>query len=816
MTFFHVSKNLLSIAVLATFLLIGGIPNPLFQCVNANSTYVEGHIAEDTTWSLAGSPFVVVRDVVVDPNATLAIEPGVVVRFAEGCSLVVNGSLYAVGTTTKPITFTSNKATPAPGDWHHIGFTGATGSTFKIENCIVEYSTFGVWIAGSGEATVKASDFQNNSVSGVRLSGKLNVLVERNEIKTCMYGVYSGNPPGAWREDLGTPELSGAHICNNTITAANGVVLKVFSNPLRDISIINNTVKSNETAILLSCENEYFGGGGGRIRDISVSGNIIKSEGRGVFINSGGNIASVINVTVSCNTIVSNEDGVHLEVWTGYPPVTNISNNKICDNKMLSCSVGISICGGSYNWQWMQYGCLQLADVSRNVLSANKVGLLVNFVGVNATFNSISYGVCGVQIGYSSVFRRNDIYGNLCGMNVTAGSVDAENNYWGSPSGPYHSSVNPDGKGDAVIGSPNNVDLVPWLTEPVGRINERPFAVLHVDKKTAVVGETVTFDASASSDDEGVEAYFFDFGDGSNSGWVGQSTVQHAYTRTGTFNASLTVMDSLKVESANTAIVAISVTPAVRDQTPPRIVSVTYAPQSPAAGEAVTVKAEIVDEESGVAVAKTCYRVGGGEWKTASMNLKNGLWETTIDGQEAGTTVEFYVNASDGAGNVAASQVYSFTVHSATQSINIDVSITPPNPTTGDTVTFTINAESDSYILNVQLEVDGELVKTWTEGPTFVKSKTYTYTGGPYPQGKHGYRAYVIDTSGRMEDTGTRYFDVSPISTSATWPPWIPVIIATIVAIAAILTIIMWVTRKKVRKSGDRSPPKPETLLPKT
>ena len=55
----------------------------LFSTVNA--TYVEGPITQDTIWTRVDSPFVVSKDIMVYPNATLTIESGVEVKF-EGTS----------------------------------------------------------------------------------------------------------------------------------------------------------------------------------------------------------------------------------------------------------------------------------------------------------------------------------------------------------------------------------------------------------------------------------------------------------------------------------------------------------------------------------------------------------------------------------------------------------------------------------------------------------------------------------------------------------------------------------------------------------
>ena len=46
-----------------------------------SQTNVSGGIYQNTTWTLAGSPYIVTGSVVVFPGKTLTIEPGCEVRF---------------------------------------------------------------------------------------------------------------------------------------------------------------------------------------------------------------------------------------------------------------------------------------------------------------------------------------------------------------------------------------------------------------------------------------------------------------------------------------------------------------------------------------------------------------------------------------------------------------------------------------------------------------------------------------------------------------------------------------------------------------
>jgi len=99
----------------------------------------------------------------------------------------------------------------------------------------------------------------------------------------------------------------------------------------------------------------------------------------------------------------------------------------------------------------------------------------------SVTWNDIHENKEGVQFWMSNVnciVRNNRIHNNtVFGLNCTASTmtVDARMNWWGTPSGPYHSTLNPDGSGNEVS---DNVDFIPWLGgEPVNHppVIENPF-----------------------------------------------------------------------------------------------------------------------------------------------------------------------------------------------------------------------------------------------------------------------------------------------------------------------------------------------------
>jgi hypothetical protein len=141
----------------------------LFPVIISNAqTNVSGGIYVNTTWTLAGSPYIVVDTLVVFPGVTLTIDPGVVVKFDNQKYLEIRqANLIANGTVTDSITFTSNSGTPTPGIWGNISYGGiylnGVGTATSFNYVIVKYATKGIYGA-SNIAGIRNSHFLNNQI----------------------------------------------------------------------------------------------------------------------------------------------------------------------------------------------------------------------------------------------------------------------------------------------------------------------------------------------------------------------------------------------------------------------------------------------------------------------------------------------------------------------------------------------------------------------------------------------------------------------------------------------------------------------------
>jgi len=94
----------------------GGTTNP----VDPTNLTIGGTLTEDLTLE-TGTEYILTSALIVPEGRTLTINPGVVVKATTGADVYVavlqGGTIMAEGTSSNPIVFTSNSATPNPGDW---------------------------------------------------------------------------------------------------------------------------------------------------------------------------------------------------------------------------------------------------------------------------------------------------------------------------------------------------------------------------------------------------------------------------------------------------------------------------------------------------------------------------------------------------------------------------------------------------------------------------------------------------------------------------------------------------------------------------
>ena len=126
-------------------------------------TQVGGGIFTPTVWELAGSPYQVTSDVVIFPDQSLTIEPGVVVEFNQGTKLENrDGDFIANGSADQPILFTS----AVEGQlWKGIVNTNLEADIllFEMSHFIIEYAETGIdFGAEYAYQTISNAEFRYN------------------------------------------------------------------------------------------------------------------------------------------------------------------------------------------------------------------------------------------------------------------------------------------------------------------------------------------------------------------------------------------------------------------------------------------------------------------------------------------------------------------------------------------------------------------------------------------------------------------------------------------------------------------------------
>jgi parallel beta-helix repeat protein len=305
-------------------------------------TEVGGVICSDTTWSAAGSPYVVSvvagGTVVVCCDATLTIDPNVQVRFEAGLSLRVAGTLIARGTDQERIRFTSDQAAPAAGDWGRVEFldqaedavfdaNGVYVSGCILEHCVVEYGGFGDYgainVNGAGPY-LRHCEVRDNLRSGIYVYGAPPMRIENCDVHdNGKSGIYLYNSGGntlvgnlVWRNSdshgggirggwgSGSNTLIGNTIWeNDSDSYGGGVVLYSGSNVLRGNVIIANTAAfGGGIAFEFSSDNLVF--------ENEISGNSVSHYGGGIHFRFSDRNAVGVN-TIAANS--SDVDGGAIE-----------------------------------------------------------------------------------------------------------------------------------------------------------------------------------------------------------------------------------------------------------------------------------------------------------------------------------------------------------------------------------------------------------------------------------------------------------------------------------------------------------------------
>ena len=271
-----------------------------------SSTNVAGPIEANTTWTLAGSPYVVSADVLVIVDVFLTIEPGVVVRFANGTSIIVDGSLVARGNPSQMITFTSNASSPAHGDWESI--RTRTGGSISIDWTTVEYS--GQGIETRSDSNISHCVFRGNNIGVLGSNASIIHCTFENNFNgvnvtssSIADSEFYNNTEGI----MGSGNVQDSSVYNNSKNgisgvyySANGINDYVYLGSVANCSIHNNGGDGVAACSVTDCL--IYDNGGIGVSAFSVTNcSVYDNGGTGIVANSSVN---------NCLVFENSDDGI--------------------------------------------------------------------------------------------------------------------------------------------------------------------------------------------------------------------------------------------------------------------------------------------------------------------------------------------------------------------------------------------------------------------------------------------------------------------------------------------------------------------------
>ncbi len=156
------------------------LTNNIYTNNGVNGLAIEGGtISSNATWNMTDTAYYLIDNVSVGAGVTFTINPGVVVKFQDGRSLLVQGSFRALGTAGDPIYFTSKRddtvkgdtsndgaSLPVAGNWSRIEFQDSSNDANSlIDHAVIRYGG-GCCYHGGINLVSASPTIQNTTLTG--------------------------------------------------------------------------------------------------------------------------------------------------------------------------------------------------------------------------------------------------------------------------------------------------------------------------------------------------------------------------------------------------------------------------------------------------------------------------------------------------------------------------------------------------------------------------------------------------------------------------------------------------------------------------
>ncbi len=277
-------------------------------------------------------------------------------------------------------------------------------------------------------------------------------------------------------------------------------------------------------------------------------------------------------------------------------------------------------------------------------------------------------------------------------------------------------------------------------------INHPPYPYLFVSPSRIAAGEEVTLEGSYSHDPDGddtVVGYFFDFGDGSDTGWISDPNVTHVYEEPGYYYPWLDVKDNHGLTSEYSDVSTVRVSEPPPNEPPTAHLSTTPNPVEP--GQEVVLSGSSSTDPDGT-VEEYSFEFGDGT-STGWTGQASVSHSYTEDGEYVASLT---VRDDDGAESSSRSVLVTVR-HVNLPPVATIVSIAPDPCWEGEAITLTGSGE----------DPDGTVeVYTWESDREGVLGSGAEVTVDSLESGLHTISFKVRDDDGAWSPVATRTVDV--------------------------------------------------------
>ncbi len=457
-----------------------------------NAIYVRGGtINESVTWPVPPTGYCYwIQEstdisVIGNPQPELTLLAGTVIELWNNSSFIIGGnSANQFGKlTAQGVTFTSaeddttgdtngNNNLPGPNEWEGISFYNYADDNSLVKNCLIRYggkNAAGIYMEAS---TPRIEDNTIYRVSNTGISVKsvgMTTQIRNNTIlRSTSDNIYPFQLDPMTMPDVimnnNYPARTDGKF--NAIYVRGGTINESVTWPVPPTGYCYWIQESTDISVIGNPQPELT----------LLAGTVIELWNNSSFIIGGNSANQFGKLTAQGVTFTSAEDDTTGDTngnnnlpgpneWEGISFYNYADDNSLVKNCLLRY-------GGKNSHGLIYINSASPTIDSCRITRSGSSGILATGVGANPLINkciieaNTTNGVLA-QSSANPVINFCDIVANYSyGVSNTTSSIliDAENNFWGDTTGPYHLTLNPNGKGDKVT---DYVSFQPFLSSSV-------------------------------------------------------------------------------------------------------------------------------------------------------------------------------------------------------------------------------------------------------------------------------------------------------------------------------------------------------------